>query len=41
MILLTMTILMYTGIIVLIKSDHTHTNDYEKRQILKQHKLVY
>ncbi len=41
MILLTMTLVMYAGMYVLLKSDRSMLKDHEKRQILKKARLVY
>ena len=40
MVLITMTILMYAGIMTLISSDKSGMTDYEKRQTLKKAHLL-
>ena len=41
MILLTMTIVMYAGMYILLKSDKSMLKEYEKRQILKKTNMGY
>ena len=36
-----MTMMMYTGLYLLLKSDKSRFTDYEKRQILKNAHLTY